>query len=127
MNRKTAEFTVSIPVEGDEPLRGKFKINVKLSYREILAMDQMRRQLLGPLSGEADGMAALIASAVAKIRTHAIETPGWWKESNQGMDFEDITVVLAILDEINKIEKSHLEDLQKAAEKATESLKGTTP
>lgn len=123
MNRKVAEFTVTIPVEGDEPLRGKFKINVKLSYREILAMDALRRQLLGPLSGEADGMATLIASAVAKIRTHAIETPGWWKDAGQGMDFDDLGVVLTILEEIQKIEKSHLEDLQKAAEKAAEALK----
>ncbi len=123
MNRKTAEFTVTIPVEGDEPLRGKFKINVKLSYREMLAMDAMRRQLLGPLSGEADGMAALIASAVAKIRTHAIDTPSWWKEAGNGIDFDDMTVVLTVLEEIQKVEKTHLEEIQKAAEKAAEALK----
>jgi len=123
MNRKTAEFTVTIPVEGDEPLRGKFKINVKLSYREMLAMDAMRRQLLGPLSGEADGMAALIASAVSKIRTHAIDTPSWWKEAGNGIDFDDMTVVLTVLEEIQKVEKTHLEEIQKAAEKAAEALK----
>jgi hypothetical protein len=123
MNRKTAEFTVTIPVEGEEPLRGKFKINVKLSYREMLNMDAMRRQLLGPLSGEADGMAALIATAVSKIRTHAIDTPSWWKEAGNGIEFDDMNVVLTVLEEVQKVEKSHLEELQKAAEKATEALK----
>ncbi len=125
MNRKTAEFTVSIPVEGDEPLRGKFKINIKLSYREVLQMDAMRRQLLGPLSGEADGMASLIASYVAKIRTHAIETPSWWKEAGNGVDFDDMNIVMAIMAEIQKLEMDHLAEIQKAAEKATEALKET--
>lgn len=123
MNRKTAEFTVTIPVDGDEPLRGKFKINIKLSYREILQMDAMRRQLLGTLSGEADGMASLIASAVAKIRTHAVETPSWWKEAGNGIEFDDMNIVLTVLAEIQKLEQDHLAEIQKAADKATEALK----
>lgn len=124
MARNEAEFTVSIPQQaGEEPLRGKFRVKVKLSYRDILNMDAMRRQLLGPGGGEADGFAALIASNVAKIRIHSLETPSWWREAEEGLGFDDIGVIVAIANELNKIEKDHLEDLKKLAEKATEDLK----
>jgi len=117
------EFTVNIPVSGQDPFRGKFRVKVKLSYREILSMDALRRQLLGPGGNEADGLASLIASSVAKIRTHAIETPSWWKDNENGLGFEDIEVVLGVLTELNKVEKDHLEGLQKAAEEARKDLK----
>jgi hypothetical protein len=125
MKRNEAEFIVNIPQDGEEPLRGKFRVKVKLSYREILNMDSIRRQLIGPGGGEADGMATLVSSGLAKIRTHVIDAPSWWKDSNEGLDFDDIKVVLTILDEINKVERDHLADLAKRAEKATEELKET--
>jgi hypothetical protein len=126
MARKTAEFVVSIPVEGEENLRGKFKVNVKLSLREILEMDALKRSLLGPQGGEVGGMAQLVAGTIARIQTHAVETPSWFKDANCGLDFDDVNVVLAIGAELNKVEKSHLEDIQKAASKAAEALIKTT-
>ena len=122
MARKQAEFVVSIPVEGEENLRGKFKVNVKLSLREILEMDAMRRSLLGPQGGEVGGMAALVAGTIARIQTHAVETPSWWKDSDNGLGFDDVNIILAVGAELNKVEKSHLEDIQKAAAKAGEAL-----
>lgn len=127
MRRNEAEFTVNIPMPGEEPLRGKFKVKVKLSYRDILNMDAIRRQLLGPQGGDADGMAALISQGVAKIRVHALETPSWWRDADNGLDFEDINVVLTVLTELNKVEKDYLDDIQKAAGKAAEDLKKETP
>ena len=124
MAKNETEFAVTIPLgEGEEPLRGKFKVKIKLSYRDILNMDAQRRQLLGPGGGEADGMAALIASAVSKIRTHALDTPSWWRDAENGLGFDDINIVLTILNELNKVEKDYLDDLKKAAEKAVEDLK----
>jgi hypothetical protein len=123
--KNESEFSVTIPVPDEEPLRGKFRVKVKLSYRDILNMDSIRRQLLGPNGGEADGMAALVASGLAKIRTHSLETPSWWKEAGDGLEFEDINVVLSVLTEINNIEKEHLAEVQKAADKAVEELKPT--
>jgi len=123
MAKNEAEFTVNIPVEGEEPLRGKFRVKVKLSYKDILNMDSIRRQLLGPQGGEADGMAALIASSLAKIQVHTLESPSWWKSANNGLEFDDINVVLAVITEINKVEKDHVAALAKAAEDAVEKLK----
>jgi len=126
MARNETEFSVNIPVPGEEPFRGKFRVKVRLSYRDILAMDGLRRQLLGPLNGgEADGVAQLIASAVAKIRTHATETPSWWTDNGAGLDFEDINVVLSVLEELKKVETEYYDRLKKdASEAATELKKG---
>jgi hypothetical protein len=122
MARKTAEFVVNLPVEGEENLRGKFKVNVKLSLREILEEDALRRSLLGPQGGEIGGMAALVAGTIAKIQTHAIETPSWWKDSDGGLGFDDVRIILGIGAELNKTTKSHLEDIQKAAAAAAAEL-----
>lgn len=103
--RKTVDFTVNIPVPGEDPLRGKFSCKTKLSYREMLEQDAIRRQLLGPAGGEPDPVVALISGAVAKIRVHCSETPSWWKENGQGMDFDDINILLAVLNEVNRVEK----------------------
>jgi len=121
--KNEAEFAVSIPVEGEEPLRGKFKVKIKLSYRDILNMDSTRRSLLGPQAGEPDGIAALIASGLAKIRAHTIDAPSWWSSADHGLAFDDINVVLNVLTELNKVEKDYLEDLKVRAEKAAVELK----
>lgn len=123
MSKREDEFVVNIPQLGEEPLRGKFRVKLKLSYREILGMDALRRQLLGPGGNEADGMATVIASGIAKIRTHALETPSWWKDAEEGLGFDDINVVLTVLQELNKVEQAALDELKKAAEGATQDLK----
>lgn len=120
---RDAEFAVNIPIQGEEPLVGKFRVKKKLSYRDILQMDSTRRQLLGPQGGEADGLASVIASGIAKIRTHVIDAPSWWKGSNEGLDFEDVAVVLAIVSEINKVENDYYDGLKKSAEEAEAKLK----
>lgn len=123
MRRNEAEFLVNIPVEGEEqPLRGKFRVKVRLSYRDILNMDSRRRQLLGPAGGEADGLAALIASTLSKVQTHTLEAPSWWKEAGDGLEFEDINVILKVAAELNKVEVDYMEGLKKAAEEAKPTL-----
>jgi hypothetical protein len=119
---KFESFVVCIPVEGEEPLRGKFTVKVKLSVREMLEMDQVRRGLLGPQAGEPDALAAYMASNLARIRTHATETPSWWKEAGNGLEFDDINVIMAVSQELDKVEKSHLADLKARAEKAKLAL-----
>lgn len=124
MARRDEEFTVSIPVEGeDQPLRGKFRIKLKLSMAEMLSMDALRRQLLGPSPDGASTEAAVLAHAVSKIRTFALETPSWWKDAQDGLGFDDINVPLLILSELNKIEKTYLDGLTKKAEAAASELK----
>lgn len=123
MAKRDEEFVVNIPVVGEEALRGKFKVKLRLSYAEMLAMDAMRRTLLGPNPDGADQLVAVIAHAVSKIRTHATVVPSWWKDADNGLGFEDINVVLAVLAELNKVEKAYNDEITAAAGTASEALK----
>lgn len=123
MRTKYAEFTVTIPVPGEEPLRGKFKVKTNLSYRDLLNMDAMRRQLLGSQGGDPSDVASLISSGLAKIRTHVVESPSWWRDADNGLEFDDVGVILAVLNEVTKAEAEAAKELQDAANKASEALK----
>jgi hypothetical protein len=122
-----SEFVVNINLPSDETLRGKFKAKIKLSYRDILSMDAMRRSYLGAQPGEPDGVASTIAMALAKINTHCVETPSWWKEAGNGLDFEDLDVVLTVYQELQKVENEYLKKLKKEAVDAGEALKKDVP
>ena len=122
-----AEFVVNVSLSNGETLRGKFKVKIKLSYREILAMDAARRSYLGPQPGEPDQVANLLAVALAKVNTHAIETPSWWKEANNGADFDELDVILAVYQELQKVEQDYLAGLKKSAAEAGGELKKTLP
>jgi hypothetical protein len=117
----TAEFVVSISYN-EETLKGKFKVKTRLSFRERLRMDEIRRSLLGPSSTEASMEANGIASALAKVQVHLIESPSWWKTNSNGLDFEDPNVVLTVFEELNKAEDAYLKGLKKEGDEAREEL-----
>jgi hypothetical protein len=124
MERPTTDVVVTIPTNTGETLKGKFTFKLSLSYREILEMDQMRRALLGPQQGETDPQAFVISQGLAKINTHLVAkgSPTWWRDSNNGLDLEDINIVLKVFEELNKAEKAHVESLKTRADKAVADL-----
>lgn len=111
--------------EGKETLRGTFKFKVRLSYRDVLAMDDRRRRYMGANAEYADQAVLQVAYMFAKIQTHLMESPSWWKEADNGMNLEpgpDSVVnklFLAILEE----EKKASDALTTEAEKAKGELK----
>lgn len=117
----SVEFSVSIPTDG-ETLRGKFKVKVRLSFRERLRMDELRRSLLGDKSTEASAEANGVASALAKIQIHLLEGPSWWKDNGNGLEFEDPNVVLMVLEGLDKVEEEHMAKLKKEGAEARENL-----
>lgn len=121
--QKTEEFTVSIPTSDGDTLRGKFKIKLRLSHRDRLQMDEIRRNLLGTKSSEASQEAYGLASALAKIQVHLLDAPSWWKENSNGLDFEDDEVVLAVLEGLTKVENEYRAKIQKEADEARGDLK----
>jgi hypothetical protein len=115
------EFVVSIPTNG-EVLKGKFKVKVRLSFRERLRMDELRRSLLGAKSAEASAEAEGLAAALAKIQVHMIEAPSWWKDNGNGLEFEDPNIVLSVLEEVTKAEQEYLAGLKKDGDSARADL-----
>ena len=117
------EFTVAVNGNDGEVLRGKFKIKVKLSVKDRLRIDEIRRGILGGKSSEADGEADSLARALGKIQVHIIESPQFWKDHENGLAFEDLDPVLKVLEQITKIEATYYEAKAKEAEAAKEELK----
>ena len=118
------EFTINVVGETTgETFRGNFKAKPRLSHRDTLLQDQMRRDLLGPKPTDA-GQAAIASSLVfSKIWIHLTEAPTFWKEAGNGVDFLDEAPVVAVYDNIVRIEKEAIEAIKKDGEKAAADLK----
>lgn len=121
------EFVVAVNGNLGESLRGKFKIKVKLSVKDRLRIDEIRRNILGSKSGEADPEADTLARALGKIQVHVIESPQFWKDHENGLAFEDLEPVLKVLEEIQKVETKYFEEKAKDAEEAKKELKADLP
>lgn len=118
------EFTINVVGETTgESFRGNFKAKPRLSHRDTLTQDQMRRDLLGPKPADA-GQAAIASSLVfSKIWIHLSEAPTFWKEAGNGMDFLDEAPVVAVYDNILRIEKEASDAIKKEGAAASEALK----
>jgi hypothetical protein len=117
-------FTVTIPVPNDEPLRGKFVFETRLSVQEVLSMDALRRGLLGPSAGaEAFQEAAYFALALAKLQTQLKESPSWWKDGGNGLKLEP-EQVLAVFEAMEEAAKKAKTELKAASEEARKKLEG---
>ena len=118
--------TVKVSIIGKttgEQFTGDFKIKTLLSYAEQLAEDRMRREYLsGPAEVPPGGNAVQIANLFAAIGVRAIETPTWWKESNNGLDLFDSNVVADVYEEMAKAVAAQTKELQDAAAEAKKKL-----
>jgi hypothetical protein len=118
------EFTINVTGEiTGETFRGVFKVKPRLSHRDTLLQDQMRRDLLGPKPGEAGQSAVASALVFSKIWAHLSEAPNWWKDASNGVDLLDEAPVVAVYDAVQKAEKEAVDAVKKAGEKAAEELK----
>lgn len=118
------EFSINVTGEvTGETWRGIFKAKPRLSHRDTLLQDQMRRDLLGPKAVEAGQSAQASAMVFSKIWVHLTEAPNWWKDAANGVDLLDEAPVVAVFDAITKMEKEATEKVKKEAEKAAEDLK----
>lgn len=120
----SVEFSVNVTGEtSGETFRGTFKAKPRLSHRDTLLQDQMRRDLLGP-KAEAAGQVAVANSLVfSKVWAHLTDAPSWWRDAGNGVDLFDESPVVAVYDNIVRIEKEAMDAVRKAGEKAAEVLK----
>ena len=118
------EFKIKVvgEVTGEEYV-GTFKAKPRLSHRDTLLQDQMRRDLLGPKGAEAGQAANASALIFSKCWIHLTEAASFWKDAGNGVDLLDEAPVVAVYDQILKIEAEANEKVKKAAEKAAEDLK----
>jgi hypothetical protein len=98
-------FTVADEGETTGTLwHGKFKAKKRLSLRDQLQRDKIRRELLGGSSEGTDDRALSIAYVFSELAVRLTETPDWWKEQGGGLDMEDANIVTKVYDAAMKVE-----------------------
>jgi len=119
----STSFTIHIVAKSGDRYDGVFKIHRRLSHRQLLQQDQLRRELSGPTGGAPSGFSSSLASALAMIRVRVIEAPEWWTKSGNGLDLLDIEPIEAIATEINRIDEEIDKEMAEKAEKALAEIK----
>jgi len=122
------EFSVNVKGEvTGEDFKGVFKAVPRLSHRDNLRRDQLRRDLLGGKPEDASPDAMNVSLVFSKIWVHLVEAPSWWKDSGNGVNLLDESPVAAVYDNVARIEREALEAVQKKSEavakEAQEELK----
>lgn len=116
-------FTVNVTgANTGEEYKGVFKAKPRLTHRDALRRDQLRRELLG--TGENAGVAAVnIADIFSKIWVHVTDAPSWWKDAGSGLDLTDEEPIVEVYEAVVKMEKEAIEAVKKQAESAQKELK----
>lgn len=113
----------SISIEGEvtgEKWTGDFSAKKRLSHRDALRKDQVRRELLGAQPGEPSDRALSIAVILSELSVRLTRTPRWWSEKNGGLDLDDENVLAEVYQKAIDIE---VQDAKQRKEKAEEAIK----
>ncbi len=123
-NPNLVTFTIDVvgTTTGDRKV-GKFTAKKRLSFRDQLTRDNLRRQLLGPAVGQPLPRALSAANVFSELGVRIVEAPSWWTDNDGGMDLEDDEVVAAVYEKAMEAEEEALKALKKDAEKATDDIK----
>jgi hypothetical protein len=119
----TEQFTID--VVGDtsgKTFKGLFKTKVRLSHRDQLRMDEVRRDLLGKNPEAAGVRAQNQADVFSLIAVHIIEAPQWWGANGAGLDLEDDNVIAEVYGKIVDVKTEAQKKLKDAAEAASKDL-----
>jgi hypothetical protein len=117
------EFSVDVVGEvTGETFKGVFKAVPRLSHRDNLRRDQLRRDLLGSKPEDASVDATNVSAVFSKLWVHLVEFPSWWKDSKNGLELLDETPVAAVYDNVARIEREAIEAIQKKAQAQVEAV-----
>lgn len=123
MNSNIEKF--SVDTEGEvtgKTWKGMFSTKVRLSHRDQLRQDEIRRDLLGKNPESASPRANNVAEVFSFIAVHVVESPQWWSMHANGLELEDDNVVGEVYEKIAKIKLEAQDKLKKDAESAKAEL-----
>ena len=123
INANQADFTVSATGEvSGRTLSGKFTVKRRLSFKDQLAKDNRRRELLGPAKGEPSASMTALAEVMSELYVRVVDAPSWWKDSDDGLNLEDDAIVGAVYNKTMEIAVESNVTLKAAADKAKADL-----
>jgi hypothetical protein len=102
---------------------GSFTVKPLLSWRDGLAQDKLRRELLGADAQNASPDAVAMAVILSELSVRVIDAPAWWKESKGGLDLPDDEVITTIYSKMREIIDAKVAETAKDAEEARAEIK----
>ncbi len=128
-----SDIQVNVNIKGEisgNDYNGLFTAKTKLSYREMIGQDALRRQILGPDPKNALAEVWEHASLSSYLSFHVTDAPDWWKQSNGGLDGvvgTDLNVLTTVFNTIaaaiEKEIKAHAKDAEDAQKKLADAAK----
>ena len=107
----------------DQQFQGKFSAKLRLTHKEQLMVDREYRKLIGDKPEHATLRSKNQADVISQLYIRVVDSPSWWRESDNGLDLLDDNVVAAIYTKITEtVAKEDAEKIEKAKE-AAEQLK----
>jgi hypothetical protein len=117
-------FTISLTGETTkEKWFGEFRARKRLSFKQQMVRDRIRRELLGEYAQFASQRTQEVAVMFSDLAVGLTESPNWWKSSEGGQLLHDDNVLDAVWTEVAKIWGVIKEDDQKKVKTAAETLK----
>lgn len=116
----------NVDVKGDVTGRqymGAFTVKTRLSHRDTIREDQVRRDILGPNSDGADPKAKGLATAIASLAVRVVKSPTWWSDSDGGLELEDENILVEVYNKTHQATLDERKELAEQAEKAKEELR----
>ena len=120
----TSPFTISIVGDvTEEKWYGDFSAKKRLSHRDQLRKDQLRRELLGSQAGAPTERALSTAMILSELSVRLTKTPSWWTEKGEGLDFADDNIIGTVFDAAMKVERDAADEKKKRAEEALKAMR----
>lgn len=117
-------FSISeVGSETHKTWAGDFRVKVRLSWRDQLQQDQIRRELIGKDPEHASQDAIAMALIVSELQVRVIDGPEWWRDTRGGLDFYDDNVILKIYEECKRVVAGTVEQVAKEKEADVAVLK----
>jgi hypothetical protein len=103
---------------------GAFRAKTVLPFRDRIARDKYRRELLGPDAHNADPEVVAQAVIISELSVRLVEAPEWWKEKRGGLDLADENVLQEVYQAALKVEDDALAAIDAEGSEAVEQLRG---
>jgi hypothetical protein len=126
--QNTVSFVIDVKGQVTERhYEGVFEVKTRLTTREKLREDEMRRTLLGGNPQFADPEAADTARALAYLTVRLVKAPSFWQELNGCLECEDDNLLVAVNNAAVEAVLAELEKVKKRGEEAKRDLRGKAP
>ncbi len=95
----------------------------RLSIRDRISKDSIRRQLIGDRPQDAEANTVMRAEMLAHCQVSLIETPQAWKDAANGLDLYDDNILLKLYETIVEDQNKAIEESEQAGDEAKEKLR----